>query len=258
MSFLIDTHAHLNFPEFETDRNEVIARAFAGGIKVIINPSSSVATSRTAVKLAQAYPQIFAAVGVHPYEIDTFSASALEELILKPKVVALGECGLDFFRRKNREILEKQRVAFEKQLRLAEKYNLPVIVHSRNAFDLTLAILKEYDVRAVFHCWSYGLKEALTAIKSGYSISFTAIVTYPNADPIRQTAAAIPPDKFWLETDSPLLPPQSQRGQRNEPQNLWEIARQVADLRQVDLNILVEKTSVNAIRFFKLKDLKKW
>jgi len=256
MTSIIDTHAHLDFDIFAPDLNEVIARARQTNVEAVINVGASLGGSQKSIELAQKYDFVYAAVGIHPEGMESFSLPILESLARSPKVVAIGEIGLDYhytdsFSQK-RFPASKQQDMFNRQLELAEKLDLPVIIHSREAFDDTLTILNKHHVRAVFHCWTYTLTEALRAIEAGYFLSFTAIVTYPNAGSIQEVAKIMPLDKFWFDTDSPLLAPQAYRGQRNEPSYVWEIAGKIAELRAMDTSALAETTTENARRFFNL------
>jgi TatD DNase family protein len=251
---LIDTHCHLDFPEFQKDFVEVLSRAHSAGVEKFINPGVGIAESRVAVKLAASHENIFAAVGIHPHEADSLDESVLrelEELGKNEKVVAIGEIGLDFFKMRNSK--EIQIAAFEKQLGLAQKLNLPVIIHSREADAEIFAVLDKFpNLRGVFHCFGGDWSFAQEVLKRGFFIGLTGIVTFPNAKNVREVAQKIPLEKLLIETDAPFLAPQKFRGQRCEPAFVVEVAEEVAHLRGVEVAEIVAKTSQNAEELFRL------
>jgi len=254
-AILIDTHCHLDFPEFNPDRPEVIQRAIAGGISNIINIGSSLEGSIKSVELSAQYDLIYATVGLHPHEADSFDENAkntLEDLAKKDKVVAIGEIGLDYF--KNYSQAQNQRATFMALVGLAKELNLPVVIHNRQAQVDTLKILKEnMPVRAVIHCFSgdeHFLKECLAL---GFLISFTCNITYKKAENLRQLVKIAPLEKIMLETDAPFLSPQGLRGKRNEPANVKILAEEIAKIKGESPLKIAEVTTNNAKRFFNLK-----
>ncbi len=252
---LIDTHCHLDFPEFERDRKEVILRAQGQGVSHIINIGSSISGSRKSLELAAAYDCIYATVGIHPHEADSFNQEAeqtIKEMAKNKKVVAIGEIGLDYF--KNYSKAENQRLLFSSLLKLAKELNLPIVVHSRQASADALKMLKEaMPVKAVLHCFS-GDKVFLDAcLDLGFLISFTCNITYKKADNLREMVKAVPLDRLLLETDAPFLPCESLRGKRNEPYQVVLLAEYIAGLKKITKEDISEATTSNANDFFKLK-----
>jgi len=251
---LVDTHCHLDFPEFDRDREDVIRRAKEQGISYIINIGSSLLGSIKSVELARAYDCIYATAGIHPHEADSFNQDmrvALERLAKKEKVVAIGEIGLDYF--KNYSKAENQRELFLSLLKLAQALNLPVVVHSRQATADTLKILKEaMPVKAVLHCFSGDNGFLKACLDLGFSISFTCNLTYKKAEDLRKMAKLVPLEKLLLETDAPFLSPEGFRGKRNEPSQIKLLAKYVAAIKGVTEEKIAEATSANAKNFFKL------
>ncbi len=250
----IDTHCHLDFPEFDSDRDEVIQRAKAAGIDYLVNIGSSLKGSQDSVALAKEYDFIYATVGLHPHEADKFSAaieSNLKTLAQENKVVAVGEIGLDYFKHYSRP--ENQRPLFTSLLKLAKDLGLPAVIHSRQAQEDTLKILKEaMPLQAVVHCFSadeHFLKEYLTL---GFFISFTCNITYQKADKLRELVKLVPLDKLMLETDAPFLPPEGFRGLRNEPLQVKLLAAEIARIKEIDIAEVAAATTDNAKRFFRL------
>jgi len=246
---LVDTHAHLQMTQFDSDRDEAVRRAQEASVRFIINVGWEVNSSREAVELAGRYPGVFAAVGVHPHEakiVDEAGWRELEELVASPGVVALGECGLDYHYEHSPK--EVQREVFRRQLELAARMRLPVIVHQREAEDEALEILEEAALRqgGVVHCFS-GTREYLEAVLGlGLYVSFGGPVTYPRAENLRELVRLVPDSRLLLETDAPYLAPQNFRGRRNEPAYLRLVAEFVAGLRGISLADVCRITSLNA------------
>ena len=260
MHFL-DSHCHLDFPNFEKDFDEILARAKFAGVTKFVNPGVNLSTSKKAVALAEKFPQIFAAVGFHPSEAEKMSAdnfTALEKLAKSKKVVAVGEIGLDFFRGKilsprKRGSPKIQIEVFRKQLFLAQKLNLPVIIHSRNADAKIFAVLDEFEnLRGVLHCFGGDWSFAEQILNRGFLIGLTGIVTFPNAKNVREVAEKIPLEKLLVETDSPFLAPQKFRGERCEPSFVVEVAREIAKSRGIEISEIAKKTTENAERLFQI------
>jgi len=251
---LVDTHCHLDFPEFDRDREEVIRRAKEQGISYIVNIGSSLLGSIKSVELARAYDCIYATAGIHPHEADSFNQDmrvVLEGLAKKEKVVAIGEIGLDYF--KNYSKAENQRELFLSLLKLVQALNLPVVVHSRQATADTLKMLKEVmPVGAVLHCFSGDNGFLKACLDLGFSISFTCNLTYKKAEDLRKMAKLVPLEKLLLETDAPFLSPEGFRGKRNEPSQIKLLAKYVAAIKGVTEEKIAEATSANAKNFFKL------
>ena len=252
---LIDTHAHLQMKDYDNDRDEVIARAVAEGVDLIINASFDLPSSQQAVELAEKYENLYAAVGVHPHDaksLDDRTLDALQELSKHPKVVAIGEIGLDFYRDLSPRPVQKS--AFEKQLLLATEVGLPVVIHDREAHEDTLEMLKQHSdqVRGVMHCFSGDSDFADRCIELGLHISFTGPVTYPNSHQLREVVAHVQWDRFFVETDCPYLTPQFKRGKRNEPAYVKAVAKKIAEIRHTTLPETARRTTANAKALFKI------
>lgn len=264
---LIDTHAHLMFPEFKDDLKNVLARAREAGLVKIVNVGCSKESSSQAVEMAKADSSdggdfLYATLGLHPYDALECSDKLMEEWekwILEDKenfekggvrkIVAIGEIGLDYFKAKVGH--GEQKEAFRKQLKLAIKVGLPVIIHNREADMECLEVLKEfYGVRAVFHCFGSSLEFAKKVWEAGFMTSFTGIVTYPNAKDLRDVVKEVPLDKFMLETDCPYLAPQAYRGKRNEPSYVVETAKMVVEIRSIELAEVEKRAVENSKKFF--------
>lgn len=252
---LIDTHAHLQMKDYNSDRQAVIKRAKAEGIEYIINASFDIPSSQLAVKLADENEGLFASVGIHPHDAKTLDERALEilrELAKNKKVVAIGEIGLDYYRDLSPRTV--QRSAFIAQMNLARELNLPIIIHNRDSFEDMITILKEnFDgLSGVMHCFSGDQDFADKCLELGLYISFAGPVTYPNSVVLQKIATNIPKNKFFVETDCPYLSPQFMRGKRNEPSYIKAVAKKLAELRHDTLPNISKYTSENAIALFKL------
>lgn len=263
---LIDTHAHLDFPEFEGDRDAVVSRALEQGVTHIIAVGVDLPSSRAVVSLADKYAGVSAAVGVHPSEASTWSdtiGDEIETLAQHPKVVAIGEIGLDYYR--DRAPRETQRAAFQAQLSLASRLGLPIIVHDREAHQDILTALTTWassvEVVAksayssglgVIHCFSGDLTMAERLLALGFTISIAGPVTYPKSTQLAQLVEGLPLSGMVVETDSPYLTPQPWRGQRNEPAHVTAVAEKIAELRSMTVNSLAEITTANAKRLFSI------
>lgn len=249
---LIDTHAHLQWPDFDADREEVVSRARRAGVKQIINVGYDLEGSESAVVLAEKHG-LYASVGIHPHEAESLSNKSLErlrELCENPRVVAIGEVGLDYY--KSPSARAAQLSAFLTQIELAKELDKPVIIHDRAAHGDVLAALRKNEgkLRGVMHCFSGSFEMAKQCVKLGFFISFAGPVTFPNAKRLRKLAAELPLDYMLIETDSPWLAPQSRRGERNEPAFILEIAEKIAELRKESLDRIAEETSNNARKLF--------
>ncbi|HUJ80014.1 MAG TPA: TatD family hydrolase [Nitrospiria bacterium] len=230
---IIDSHAHLQFDDFTADLEAVLGRAQDAGVTVIVNVGTDLASSRSAVGLADRYPQLYATVGLHPHEAATFTdelVTALAELARHPKVVAIGETGLDYYYQHASR--EAQMTAFRAQLELARAVDRPVVVHSREAKEETLRLLAEAAPgrRGVLHCFTGDLDMAQRAIGMGFYISLSGIVTFKNAGPLRDVAKALPLESLLIETDCPYLTPTPYRGARNEPAFVVRVIDQLTEL----------------------------
>jgi len=253
---LADAHAHLDLPEILPDQEEVLTRARAAGVALIINVGIGVKNSRQVLKTAHRYPEVFATVGVHPHGVGSLKEEDLESLTplaADPKVVAVGEIGLDFYRRRAPE--EVQRLWFRRQLEWALVLNKPMVVHTREATAETLKILQEYRGRlpgGVMHCFGGSLAEAHSFLDLGLYLSFSGTLTYPKAGPLREVARRLPLDRLLVETDCPYLPPQPWRGKRNEPAYVTATAKELAAVRGLSLEEAAQQTWTNTLAAFDL------
>ncbi len=251
---ITDSHSHLYWDKFGRDREQVMLRARAAGVTRQIVVGTDVVTSRAAMELCAGEPHMFPTAGLHPNDAEALDAStteALEELCARPECVGVGETGLDFFRQ--RASAAAQQRAFRWQLELARKLSKPVVVHCREAHEQTVEALREVPgVRGVMHCYSMGPDELVPYLELGLYISFSGMVTYPNNNANRAAARLVPHDRLLVETDCPFLPPQSKRGQRNEPAFAREVLEELARERGASLESLAQATSRNAAQLFGL------
>lgn len=258
----IDSHAHLDGPEFDSDRDEVIQRARAAGVSSILNVGTGDPHSgafERAVELADKYQDIYAAVGIHPHDARLFDDKTEQRLTglieQSPRVIAWGEIGLDFHY--DNSPRDAQLEVFRRQLQLASNATLPIIIHTREAEDETIEILKTSwagsGLPGIMHCFSGSLQLAQQAIALGLSISFSGIVTFKKAEALRAVAEEVPIDRLLIETDCPFLAPIPFRGKRNEPAYVVEVARCLAGLRELSLEEIARVTTENFVRLFKLE-----
>ena len=251
---LIDTHCHLDFGVFDPDRDQVIRRARQAAINYFINIGATLESSAASCALAQKYPEIYASVGVHPHDADTFDQKAesrLKQLASGDKVVAIGETGLDYYR--NLSSPDNQKQAFIKQIELAKDLSLPLVIHCRQAENDCLQILKSaLPLRAVVHCFSGDEIFLKTCLDCGFFISYTCNITYKKAAGLREMVRLTPLDKLMLETDAPYLSPEGFRGQRNEPFQIKLLANEVSQIKGVSFAEIAAQTTQNAKDFFKL------
>jgi TatD DNase family protein len=283
---LIETHAHLDYPDFAGDFDDVLRRATEAGVTRIITIGTSVESSRRAVDLAEKYPNIFAVIGVHPTyaeEAGEDVITPLRELAKSPRVVAIGETGLDYHRLPSVELAKdrktqvfakalqtstddeieaqihdgayksKQASLFQQQLDLAVELRLNVVIHQRDAWSDTLEILRDYgrQVSGVFHCFGGTLEQANEVFGLGHLVSFTGIVTFKNGAAVREIAAQIPLDQFMVETDCPYLAPVPFRGKRCEPAHTRLVAESIANARGIPLEEIARATTATAEEFFR-------
>ncbi len=283
---LIDTHAHLDYPDFAPDFEEVLARATAAGVTRIITIGTSIESSRRAVELAEKYPNVFAVVGVHPTSAEEAAddvMTPLRELAKSPRVAAIGETGFDYHnlpsarvaRERKTQVIDalqadtddeieggihdgalknKQASLFEQQLDLAVELRLNVVIHQRDAWNDTLEMLRDYgrQVSGVFHCFGGTREQAEEVIRMGHLVSFTGIVTFKNGARVREVAAGLSLGEFMVETDCPYLAPTPFRGKRCEPAHTRLVAESIASARGISLKELAQATTQTAEDFFRL------
>lgn len=258
----IDTHCHLDFPEFAKDRDEVIRRSRENGIDYIINVGSCLAGSKDSLALALNYDYIYAVAGIHPYEADNISEADIadiEGLAKNNKVVAIGETGLDYYlpagkAGRNYSKPDNQKPLFIRLIELAKSLKLPLVLHSRQAEEETAGIIKEFmPLKAVVHCFSGNEDFLKKCLDLGLFISFTCNITYKKAENLRNVVRVAPLEKIMLETDCPYLSPEGFRGQRNEPSQVRRLAQEIAKIKGISLEEVACATTENAKRFFSLK-----
>ncbi len=251
MVHLVDSHAHIHGPQFDADRGAVIARAVDAGLVAVLDVGTDLSTSRAAVALAEQHELVYAAVGVHPHDAAGLTCGVMDELRLlaqHPKVLAIGEIGLDYYRDLSPRDL--QRRAFCRQLALAEDLGLPVIIHSRDAHEDVLSILAGSEGRGVLHSYAAGLSYLDKALAMGFSVGISGPVTFRRAQELRDVAAAVPLDRLLVETDCPYLTPEPYRGRRNEPAYVLHTAKAIAAARRQSLQELAQATTKNAHSVF--------
>jgi TatD DNase family protein len=268
---LSDTHAHLDFPEFDDDRQQVIRRATQAGLMLIINIGINLETSRQALRIAEAHPEIYATVGFHPHdalEATPDAIAQLEALIedskasggKQPKVVAIGEVGLDYYR--DLSPRPKQQDTFRGMIDLAKRHSLPLVIHTRNAYSDTLSILDEMGFSGgqtslsdkpigVFHCFSGDLGFAREVLRRGFHVSFTGNITYKNSN-LLGIARDVPLERTLLETDCPFLAPIPHRGKRSEPMMVLSVAKTLAEVHDVPMEQVGEICTRAAYRLFNI------
>ena len=253
---LFDTHAHYDADAFDADRMEVLSSMPGQGVELILNPGCDLKSSQTAVELAERFPFVYAAVGVHPEECADWNAEhdipVLEALAQNPKVRAIGEIGLDYHWPENPP-RELQQQAFHAQLELAEKLDLPVIVHDRDAHHDCLDIVRAHpNVTGVYHCYSGGVEDAKTLMKLGWMISFTGSITFKNARRALEVIDLLPMDRIMIETDSPYMSPEPFRGRRNDSGRVHLVAEAIARRKGLDPEEVARITLENGKRFFRI------
>lgn len=256
MELIFDTHAHYDDETFDADRDSLLAAMPQEGVGLILDPGCDIVTSKKAIALAAQYPYVYAAVGYHPENCAPYTPSDLDvlrEMARNPKVVAIGEIGLDYYWEQNPP-RELQQEVFRAQLALAQELNLPVIVHDRDAHADCLAIVKEFPaVRGVFHCYSGSVEMARELWKLGWYTGFDGPVTYKNARKTVEVAQEVPMDQLLLETDSPYMAPVPKRGERNDSRNIVHIAQKIAEIRSMTADEIIRIAADNGRRLFAIQ-----
>ncbi|MBM4286818.1 MAG: TatD family deoxyribonuclease [Deltaproteobacteria bacterium] len=256
---LADAHAHLDMPEYAADQAHVIEQAWRAGVGLIINVGISLKNSRQVIATAEKHPWIFATAGVHPHGaagVDEDILAGIGELLSHPKVIALGEIGLDFYRHRSPAAVQEH--WFRRFLDLAVLHRKPVVIHTRDATAATLGILREFRQKlggGVMHCFSGTYDEARVFLDLGMDISFSGVLTYPNAKPLQDAARRLPLDRILIETDAPYLSPQPRRGRRNEPGYVRFTAQTLAELHNLPLAQIARQTWNNTCRSFGINKL---
>jgi TatD DNase family protein len=259
---MVDTHCHLNFDSYQDDREAVIKRAAEAGVNTIINPAIDMQTSKDILNIIEGFAGLYAAIGIHPNSSADFQNEMIDELkalAQHPKVVAIGEIGLDYHWRESPKATQWK--ALETQLELAKQLELPVIIHNREASEDVIEILETWvsdlplmlkERPGVMHSFSASEAIAERALKAGFYLGFTGPITYKNADNLRHIAARIPLERMLVETDGPFLTPVPHRGKRNEPAYIPLIVERLASLKQVTVDEMSAITTQNAVRLFAL------
>lgn len=260
---IFETHAHYDDEAFDVDRGTLLEQLVQKGIGKVINVGASIKTTEQSLALAEQYDHVFAAVGVHPSDIDDLNEESfawLAEQTAREKVVAVGEIGLDYYWDKEPEVQKSQRNWFLRQLALAEECRLPVIIHSRDAAADTMQILKEWtagmmeeerkDKRGVIHCYSYSPEMAQEFVKMGFYIGVGGVLTFKNAKKLKETVAALPLERILLETDCPYMAPEPYRGKRNDSSYLHYVVEKMAEIKGISAEEVERVTWENAMRLF--------
>ncbi len=252
MSPLVDSHCHLDSKEFDGDREEAIRRAVDAGVArmVAIGTGEGPPDLEAGIRLADRHPEFYATVGIHPHYAAKATDSALaslRELLRHPRAIAVGEIGLDYHY--DFSPRDRQRAVFEEQMSIAKEAGKPIVIHTREAWDDTFALLGRHwaphGLGGIMHCFSGGLTEARRCLELGFHLSFGGIVTFPKAADIRQAAAETPADRILVETDAPYLAPVPRRGKRNEPAFVVHTASRIAEMRGVSLDEIARQTTAN-------------
>lgn len=258
---IVDTHAHLDFPQFDADRSEIIDDLDKHEIG-LINISTSLESIPTVIKLATDNPSIWGMIGLHPTDIATETILKIPNLVkewsdildVNPKIVGVGEIGLDYFHDRSTEAASRQKGALKQFLMLAKEKNKPVSFHCRDAYGDLTTILQDYrPIKGVIHCFSGSAEQAKTFLQMGLLLSFTAIITYPKNEELREIVKSTPLEKIMVETDSPFLPPSELRGQRNDPRQVTAVAQKIAQIKGIAYEEVATQTTKNAIEFFGLE-----
>ena len=251
---LFDTHAHMNDPAFDEDREEMILGLKEKGVAYVMNVGCCLESSGDCIKLAEQYPFVYASVGSHPDSADEVNDAVLEQyrqMAQHPKVLAIGEIGLDYYYETIPRNVQQQ--AFRMQLALAKELDMPVIVHERNAHDDGMRIVKEFKgVTGVFHCYSGSAEMARQLVDMGWYIGFTGVLTFKNARKAVETAERIPLERIVLETDCPFMAPEPFRGKRNDPGYMYRMAERLAEIRGIPVEMVHQVTMENAKRLYRL------
>lgn len=250
---LIDSHLHLNDKEFDHDLQEVIDRAKSADVRLMVVNGYDIASSQRALDISHDHPGVYATCGIHPSEASkvAYDSTILQNLLNDPKVIGIGEIGLDYYWDDTNKSL--QQALFREQLALATELNLPVIIHSRNAIQDTFDILYEYPVRGIIHCYSSSYEMALRFVKRGFLIGIGGVVTFKNAG-LREIVEKMDLNYLVTETDSPYLAPHPHRGKRNEPQNIPLIIQAISQLKHTPEEEVIQAVYHNFTSIFKIKE----
>lgn len=252
---IFDTHAHYDDAQFDSDREELLSAMPDLGVTTIVNVSSTLESCEKCVELAGKYPYVYAAVGVHPDEVGALNEETFAEMVAlldNDKVVAVGEIGLDYYW--DNESHELQKKWFVRQLELARRHHLPIIIHSREAAADTMEIMKAHaqGLEGVIHCYSYSREQAEEYVKMGFYIGIGGVLTFKNAKKLKEVAAAIPLERIVLETDCPYLAPEPFRGKRNQSSYIRYVAEKLAEIKGMTAEEVIAVTEANAKKMYHL------
>jgi TatD DNase family protein len=252
MKMIVDTHLHLNVEDYDKDLNEVIQRAYEKGVKKLIVIGMDEKTSLKAIKIAETYEHVYASVGLHPGYVDDNDTNFIEPLLKHPKVVAIGETGLDLYWTKDN--IDRQIRMFVEQIELSIKHQMPLIIHTRNSFNEAYETIKPYRDKAfgVFHCFSSNVIDAQKAVDIGFYIGVDGPITFKNPKDVLPIVEQIDINHILVETDSPYLAPMPYRGKRNEPSYLFEIVKKIAEIKNLSVEDVSDITTKNAYKLFHL------
>lgn len=253
---LFDSHAHYNDEKFEQDREEVLKEIYNSGVTKLVNAGYSLESSKTAIKIANSHEFIYATVGISPNDIEDYKREDLQEILnlaKNKKVVAIGEIGLDYYWNKENKNLQKE--VFVSQIEIANKLNLPIVIHTREAIYDTLEILKnnKCNKKGIFHCCPFNVDLVREGLKLGFYISFAGPTTFKNSKNASEIIKIVPLNKILIETDSPYLSPEPLRGKRNDSRNVRYIAQKIAEVKGISVEEIAKTTYDNAKRIFEIK-----
>jgi len=268
----IDSHAHLDFPDFDKDRDALMKDIFNSGCVAVVNPGANIATSHAAIELAKKYDRVYPAVGIHPHEAIQYLGAGndamdmlyrdietLDKLASMPEVVAIGECGLDYYRfdktnAATSKIIALQKELFQLQLTIAQKRGKPIILHVRDAYEDVLEVLdiQEYSSKGVAHCYEGSWPVTEVLLSRGFSLGFTANITYAKKESIHEVIKKVSLERILLETDSPYLPPQGRRGKRNDSRSVIDVGKKIAELHATPEEEVFRQTTNNTTTLFSL------
>lgn len=253
---IFETHAHFDDKRFDEDRDDILSNLEKYGIEAVINIGADIRGCKASIELAEKYERVYASLGVHPDEIEGLTDTDYEWIeqiaLFNPKVVAIGECGLDYYRGRPDEEKKNQAYHFKRHIELAEKVNLPLVIHSREAAEDTFNILKNIkkEMPGVVHCYSYSPEMAREYVKRGWYIGVGGVVTFKNAKNLVKTVEEIDISRILLETDSPYLAPEPHRGERNDSRYLVHVVDKIAEIKGMSKEDVVDITSENAHKLF--------
>jgi TatD DNase family protein len=255
-NMLVDSHSHLDFQQFDSDRSEMLQRALDAGVGYMISIGTSDQTSQNALDLSIKYPFIFASAGVHPLHTnEPQDWERICQMAEHERVVAIGETGLDFYHENDPKIIDEQRIYFAKHFELSNRLKKPLIIHSRGgAFEEIFEFRRRYglDGGGVIHCFTGNTNEALEAIELGFYLSISGVITYKKTEELKEAVRIAPLDRILVETDCPYLAPMPHRGKRNEPSFVTHTAQEVARIKGISYDALCEATTQNCKHLFKL------